>query len=211
MKRLLPILTLTLSLMLFASAGFAQQTDKEMPRKQQQMKEMMQDSTMRAMIIEHMAQDPQMRQQMMQQMMGSMANDTSNMTHKMNQNSQMHQQHMDRQQADKQEMRQEMIHQMMGSMEMDTTMMMENMEQIKNDPQMKERMEKHIEMLQSMLDNEEISNTQMEEMMEDSSLMKMHMMYMQMVLRDDNADRNRMRNMEMDVRTGIRYHDQDRK
>ncbi|HBQ60092.1 MAG TPA: hypothetical protein DD671_10845 [Balneolaceae bacterium] len=45
------------------------------------MQEMMQDSTMRSMMMDHMAQNPEMRKQMMQKMMGSMKMDSTMMMH----------------------------------------------------------------------------------------------------------------------------------
>lgn len=52
MKRLIFTLTITL---LMAGATFAQQKQGDMDKKKQQMQEMMQDSTMRTMMMEHMA------------------------------------------------------------------------------------------------------------------------------------------------------------
>lgn len=73
---------LFLSLVLFLSTvGFAQQ--KKMDQKRQQMMEMMQDSTIRNMMMEHMAQNPQMRQQMMQSMMQNMTMDSTAMVNRM--------------------------------------------------------------------------------------------------------------------------------
>jgi hypothetical protein len=44
---------------------------KNMEQKEHQMMEMMQDSTMRSMMMDHMAENPEMRKQMMQRMMRS--------------------------------------------------------------------------------------------------------------------------------------------
>lgn len=131
MKRLTTTFALIFSLMLFASAGFAQQTDTEMAEKKQHMMEMMQDSTMRAMMMEYMAENPEMRKQMMQQKM------------------------------------------------------MDN-------PEMKERMQKHMKMMQAMMEGKEMDHSKMKQMMGDSSMMKMHMMCMQM-MQDGMMDKDGMK------------------
>lgn len=73
---------LFLCLVLFLSTvGFAQQ--KKMDQKRQQMMEMMQDSTIRNMMMEHIAQNPQMRRQMMQGMMKHINMDSTAMLNRM--------------------------------------------------------------------------------------------------------------------------------
>lgn len=67
-----------MSLTAVAQQQGAKKTDR------QQMMEMMQDSTMRSMMIDHMAENPEMRQQMMQRMMKSLRMNQSAMMGNMN-------------------------------------------------------------------------------------------------------------------------------
>jgi hypothetical protein len=110
---------------------------KNMEQKEHQMMEMMQDSTMRSMMMDHMAENPEMRKQMMQRMM--------------------------------------------RSGEMNHSVMMGNMQNMMNNPEMKERMQEHLQMMQSMLNEGEMNHSKMMDMMQESPMMEMHMQCMQMM------------------------------
>ena len=123
MKRLTTTFALIFSLMLFASAGFAQQTDTEMAEKKQHMMEMMQDSTMRAMMMEYIAENPEMRKQMMQQMQQKMM-DNPEMKERMQKHMKMMQAMMEGKEMDHSKMKQMMGDSSMMKMHMMCMQMM---------------------------------------------------------------------------------------
>lgn len=90
MKQTITVLVWLLTSLLSANVVLAQQTDEQQMNRKQQVRAMMHDSTMRAMMMKHMAQNPQMRKQMMQHMMQSMKMDGQEGMHMQ----QMHQQMM---------------------------------------------------------------------------------------------------------------------
>ena len=85
MKHSAKIFTATLAMMLFASVGFAQQKQANTIQKKQQIMKIMQDSTMRALMIDQITQNPQMRRQMMQRMISSAQMDSSMMSNRLQQ------------------------------------------------------------------------------------------------------------------------------
>ncbi len=132
MKNVYKFIALILVFGSISLSAVAQQN--EMPANRQHMMSMMQDTSMQNMMMNHIAENPEMRSKMMKALMNS----GNNMSH--------------------------------GKM-------MEKMKSIMNNPEMKDRMQKHMAMMQSMM-NEEMDHSKM---MENSSMMKMHLMCMQMM------------------------------
>ena len=72
MKQLTSISITLLTLLIFASAGFAQQTKVEQAEYQQKAQRVIQDTTLRILVIEQMAADPELRSEVIEQVTESM-------------------------------------------------------------------------------------------------------------------------------------------
>jgi hypothetical protein len=70
------------SLFLLVNLGFSQQTDEQ---KKEQIREIMQDTTMRSMMMEQMVQDPEMRSELRQHMIRTARGDSMMMRRNMQQ------------------------------------------------------------------------------------------------------------------------------